>query len=425
VANANEPKRDEGHRHALTVLRHRNFRLIWFGQLTSTIGDQMQIVAIAWHLFVLTDSTLNVGLLGLFGLLPYIGMSLVGGAFADRFDRKRILITAQLVSMSLAAGLMFGTLAGVITPGVIYAYAFVAGLTRAFDAPARQSMIPNLVPPEELANALTLNTMFRQMATIVGPGLGGIVVGVAGLSVTYALNMVSFLALIAAVIAMDPVKGMRRSSTGGLKLAFGGIQFIRRDTLVMSVLMMDFLITALGSLRSLFPVFARDILDLGPRGLGMLYAGPAAGALVGTLILGAMAGGWRRPSVILVSSTLFGLCTLGFGFSNFVPLSLVFLFGCGLTDVVGEVLRSTVVQLRTPDELRGRVTALNSVFATGGPQLGQLTSGAMGSLIGPTHAAVAAGCLVLATVAGFSLNPLLRSRELPSSLPVSVEPQPS
>ena len=242
----------------------------------------MQIVAIAWQLFVLTDSTLNVGLLGLFGLLPYLGMSLVGGAFADRFDRKRILITTQILSMSLAGALMFGTLAGVITPEVIYAYAFVAGLMRAFDAPARQAMIPNLVPPEELASALTLNTMFRQMATIVGPGLGGIIVGVAGLSVTYGLNMVSFVALIGAVIAMDPIPGMRRTSAGGLKLALGGLEFIRRDSLVLSVLMMDFLITALGSLRSLFPVFARDILDLGPRGLGMLYAASSHLVTAGT-----------------------------------------------------------------------------------------------------------------------------------------------
>jgi MFS family permease len=353
-------------------------------------------------------------------------MSLVGGAVADRFDRKRVLVTTQVISMTLAGGLMLATMAGVITPAVLYAYAFVAGLTRAFDAPARQSMIPNLVPPEELGSALTLNTMFRQMATIVGPGLGGVVVGVAGLSATYAINMVSFLALIGAVIAMDPIEGMKRSTAGGLKLALGGLDFIRRDSLVLSVLMMDFLITALGSLRSLFPVFARDILELGPRGLGMLYAGPAAGALVGTLILGAMAGGWRRPSVILVSSTLFGLCTLGFGFSRFVPLSLLLLFGCGLTDVVGEVLRSTLVQLRTPDELRGRVTALNTVFATGGPQLGQLTSGALGSAIGPTDAAVAAGGMVLLTVAFFSLNPQMRSRELPPDVrPITVEPQPS
>src|SRR4051812_26578556 len=166
----------------------------------------MQIVAIAWHLFVLTNSTLNVGLLGIFGLVPFMGMSLVGGAVADRFDRKRVLITTQIISMTLAGGLMLATMAGVITPAVLYAYAFVAGLTRAFDAPARQSMIPNLVPPEELASALTLNTMFRQMATIVGPGLGGVVVGLAGLSTTYAINMVSFLALIGAVIAMDPIQ---------------------------------------------------------------------------------------------------------------------------------------------------------------------------------------------------------------------------
>jgi len=225
---------------------------------------------------------------------------------------------------------------------------------------------------------------------------------------------------------MDPIPSLRRSASGGLALALGGFDFVRRDKLVLSVLSMDFLVTALGSLRPLLPVFARDILDMGPGGFGLLSAAPAAGALTGTLILGAMAEGWRRPSVILVSSALFGLCTLGFGLSTVVPLSLILLFGTGLTDVVGEVLRSTLVQLRTPDELRGRVTALNTVFATGGPQLGQLTSGALGSAIGAADAAVAAGGMVLLVVGLFSFNPQLRSRDLPPDVrPIPVEPQPT
>jgi MFS family permease len=381
----------------------------------------MQQVAIAWQLFILTDSTLNVGLVALFGLVPFIGMSLVGGAFADRFDRKRILITTQVTSMALSCCLLAVTLADIATPAMIYAYAFAAGLTRAFDAPARQAMIPNLVPPEELANALTLNTMFRQVATIIGPGIGGVVVEVFGLEAAYACNVASFLALIGALLIMDPIEGMRRSTRGGLALALGGFNFVRRDKLVLSVLTMDFLVTALGSLRALMPVFARDILQMGAGGLGLLYAAPAAGALVGTLILGATAGGWRRPSVILVSSALFGLCTLGFGLSTYVPLSLLLLFGTGLTDVVGEVLRSTLVQLRTPDELRGRVTALNTVFATGGPQLGQFWNGALGAAIGAADAAVMAGALVLLTVAGYSFNRELRSRELPPVRPIAVE----
>jgi MFS family permease len=426
VADTERSGSVKGRRHALTVLRHRNFRLIWFGQVTSAIGQQMQQVAIAWHLFVLTDSTLKVGLVGIFGLIPFIGMSLVGGALADRFDRKRILIVTQLTSMALSGCLLAATLTDVVTPGLIYVYAFTAGLTRAFDAPARQSMIPNLVPRDELASALTLNTMFRQVATVIGPGLGGIVVGVFGVSAAYAINVVSFLALIGALLVMDPIPSLRRSASGGLALALGGFDFVRRDKLVLSVLSMDFLVTALGSLRPLLPVFARDILDMGPGGFGLLSAAPAAGALTGTLILGAMAEGWRRPSVILVSSALFGLCTLGFGLSTVVPLSLILLFGTGLTDVVGEVLRSTLVQLRTPDELRGRVTALNTVFATGGPQLGQLTSGALGSAIGAADAAVAAGGMVLLVVGLFSFNPQLRSRDLPPDVrPIPVEPQPT
>ena len=160
------------HRHALTSLRHRDFRYIWVGQLVSTIGDQMQNVAIAWHLFVLTNSTLKVGLVGLFGLVPFLFLSFVGGAVADRFDRRRVLVFTQTIMMSLSCVLVVTTMTDTISPTIIYAVSFISGCTRAFDAPARQALIPNLVPPDELANALTLNTMFRQMATIVGPRPG-------------------------------------------------------------------------------------------------------------------------------------------------------------------------------------------------------------------------------------------------------------
>ncbi len=393
---------------AFKALRHRNFRLIWFGQLVSTIGDQMQTVAIAWQIFVLTNSSLRVGLVGLFGLVPFLLLSFAGGAVADRVDRKRILVATQSMMMLQSLLLVFATIADAATPGLIYGVAVLAGATRAFDQPARQALVPNLVPPDDLANALALNTMFRQMATIVGPGLGGLVVGIFGLAPTYALNAVSFLAIIGALIVTDPLPALSRQVGSGWSVVMGGLRFVRGEPVVLSLLCLDFLATALGSVRALFPVFARDILEIGPQGLGLLYSAPAVGAVAGSLIVSVYGSGWRRPTIILAATSAYALCTLGFGFSRLLPLSLLCLIGVGFSDVIGEVMRATIVQLRTPNALRGRVGAVQVMFALGGPQLGQMQSGVMGSVIGPVAAAAVAGSAVLLAVGAFALNPLMR-----------------
>jgi MFS family permease len=269
-------------------------------------------------------------------------------------------------------------------------------------------MIPNLVPPEELGNALTLNTMLRQLGTIAGPGLGGLVLGFFGVSVAYALNTVSFLGIIVALLMMDPLPPIVRRTQPGWELAMGGLRFVRSEPVVSSILGLDFLVNILGSMRALFPVFAAEILNVGPEGLGLLYSAPAAGALFGALVMGAIGGRTWHPGLILLVSAAFGLFTIGFGISGYFLIALLMLFGTGLADVIGEIMRSTLVQLRTPDDVRGRVTSLTVVFTGGGPQLGQLQTGALASAIGPVEAAVAGGAGVLVSVAVFCLNPHLR-----------------
>jgi len=396
--------------HALRTLRHRNFRLIYLGQLVSAVGGQMQSVALAWHLFVLTNSTFKVGLFGFFSVIPFMVLSFVGGATADRFDRRRVMIVTQTILMGLSLVLVAATLTHQVTSTLIYAIAVASGMARAFDGPARQAMIPNLVQREEIGAALTLNTMLRQMATIVGPGLGGLFLGLAGLAPTYFLNSLSFLAIIGALVIMDPVQVPARQRGSNWQLALGGLRFVRGEPVVLSILCLDFLVNLLGSLRALMPVFARDILQVGPEGLGFLYAAPAAGAVVGALFLGAMGGRFRHPAIMLLVSGAFGAFTMGFGVSTIFPLSLFCLFGTGLMDVIGEVLRSTIVQLRTPDELRGRVTALTVIFTNGGPQLGQLQSGALASALGPMEAAVIGGFAVSLSALAFTFNPYMRRR---------------
>ena len=203
----------------------------------------------------------------------------------------------------------------------------------------------------------------------------------------------------------------------------GGLRFVKSEPVVSSVLGLDFLVNILASTRVLFPVFAADILKVGPEVLGLLYAAPAAGAVFGALVLGAIGTKWRHPAFILLVSALFGLFTIGFGLSTYVVLSLAMLFGAGLADVIGEVMRSTLVQLRTPDEVRGRVTSLTVVFTGGGPQLGQLQSGALASAVGPMEAAVFGGVAVLLSVGAFCFNPHMRRQPIDS--PSLVPPLPA
>jgi MFS family permease len=204
-------------------------------------------------------------------------------------------------------------------------------------------------------------------------------------------------------------------------MALGGLRYVRGEPVVLSILCLDWLVNLLGSTRVLMPVFARDILEVGPEGLGLLYAAPAAGAVAGALILGTIGVRWRHPAVILLVSAGFGAFIIGFGVSTIFPLSLLMLAGTGLMDVVGEVMRSTIVQLRTPDELRGRVTSLTIIFTNGGPQLGQLQGGAIASTVGPVEAAVFGGAGVLISATAFALNRHMRTAPAePGEHPVPV-----
>jgi len=395
-------------RHALTVLRHRDFRLLWFGQLISTTGQMMQTITLAWHIFELTDSTFQVGLLAFAGFVPFIILSFVGGAVADRVNRKRVILVTQSASLTATLTLVTATVGGFVSPSLLYAIAFVIGGTRAFDAPARQALIPNLVPRSELGAALTLNTMLRQLATTIGPGLGGVLIGVAGVGTAYAVNATTFVAVIAALLLMRPVAQTPGAASSRVDLVLGGLRFVRREPIVLSLLALDFVVVVLGSTEALMPAFARDILEVGPEGLGLLYAAPAVGALVGALLLGAIGSGWRSIAIVLVVSAFFGLFVLGFGLSRFFPLALLFLLASGFVDVIGEVMRATIIQLRTPDEVRGRVTSLSVIFTAGGPQLGQLHSGVIASMAGPAGAAVIGGTAVLLAVSAFALKPTMR-----------------
>ena len=383
----------------------------------------MQTVALAWHIFELTDSTFQVGLLAFCNFVPFLTLSFVGGAIADQVNRKRVLLVTQAVGLTITLSLVGVTLAGVVTAPVLFVFAILVGATRAFDAPARQAMIPNLVPREELTAALTLNTMLRQLATTIGPGIGGLLIGVAGLATAYAVNAVSFLAVFVALLAMGPVPQVAGAGGSRLKQMLGGVRFAMTERIILFLLAFDFFVVILGSTEALMPAFARDILAVGPKGLGLLYGAPAVGAIVGALVLGALGSGWRHVGIVLFVGFTFGLCIIGFGLTTSFALALGFLFFSGLVDVIGEVLRATIIQLRTPDEVRGRVTAMSSIFTGGGPQVGQLYSGTVAAFMGPAGAAVLGGFMVLSITVAFALDPVMRRPVDPE--PVRLERAPA
>ncbi len=395
-------------RSALATLRHRDFRLLWFGQLVSTMGDQMQTVAIGWHIFTLTDSTLQVGLVGLFRVVPFLLLSFIGGALADRVSRKKLILATQSVLMLPTLALAIGTATGMVTPGFIYVVSAISGAASAFDAPARQSILPNLVPRNELANALTLNSINRQTATVAGPGLGGLVIGFLGLAPTYAINVATFMAVILALLLMSVIPAPRRGAGRRWDDVLGGFHFVRKEPLVLLPLTVDLVVTLMRSYRVLLPVFVRDVLGLGPEALGLLHSAGSVGALAGAAVLGAIGDIRHKIAVMLLAYAAQGVFLIGFAFSPTLPISFLMLMGYGVGNVVSEVMRVTLVQLRTPDDLRGRVTALASMFTSGGPQLGQVNLGALATLLGPVGAAILGGSGVVLACAGFALLPPLR-----------------
>ncbi|HLG71183.1 MAG TPA: MFS transporter [Chloroflexota bacterium] len=396
-------------RHALATLRHRDFRLLWGGLFVSTVGDQMQVVAIAWHIYVLTGSALQLGLVGAARAIPFLLLTLVGGAVADIMDRRLLLVWVQAVRMLTSAWLIFATFSGSVNVFTLYAVTFLTGAATAFDGPARQALVPNVVPADELASAYNLTTLLRQLATVFGPGLGGVLIGSAGLGWTYGANGISYLFLTAAVIAMKPVPRGTGSKANTWDLVVGGFRYAVAEPLVLWTLLIDLSTRALGNSRGLLPIFAKDVFLVGPEGLGWMNAALSGGAVAGSLFLGAR-GNIQKPVRMLLiayAAEAFGLVCLGV--SPVFWLAMLALFGTGVANVMAEVPRITLVQLSTPDELRGRVSALAWMFTAGGPQLGQMDAGAMASAWGGPGAAVIGGSAAVLSVVLLGI-PLVKAR---------------
>jgi len=397
------------------ALRHRDFRLLWLGQLVSTSGSQMQSAAILWHVSLLADPSrkgLALGMVGLVKVVPIVGFSLISGVVADAVDRRKVMIATQ-TAMAIIAGLLaLLTFRGLSVVWPVYLLAALSSAAFAFDGPARQSLIPNLVPRADLANAISLNTIMFQTAAIVGPSAAGMAIAMAGIGWVYLMNAVSFLFVIGALLAMRSRGRAEGTAVGRISLgaAGEGLRFVFRAPVIRSTMLVDFFATFFASAQALLPIFAQDILRVGPRGYGWLYAAPSIGAIVASLIMVAVVDRIdRRGATLLWSVVCFGLATVVFGLSRNYLLSLLCLALTGAGDTVSMVIRNLVRQLETPDEMRGRMTGVNMIFFMGGPQLGELEAGLVAQAFGATVSVVTGGlgCLVATGVIA-ALEPAIR-----------------
>jgi len=415
------------------ALRHRDYRRLAISQLISIVGSQMQVVAINWHIYLLTRSPLALGFVGLTRVVPIVVFSLWAGVLADRLDRRRLMTVTQLAMTGVALALAGVTFAHRETLWLLYALNFLSASAGAFDGPARQALIPRLVPSEDLPGALSLNLSVFQAGLIGGPALAGLIIAghtgplhipaarlsavgapeqTGALALLYLFNAISFLAVIFTLVTMRtsgaPEKGFEHEHPW--KSLREGLRFVFTTPLMVWTMGLDFLATFFSGAMSLLPIFADQVLKVGARGYGILVSAPAAGALIGSILVSIRPLPSKQGRVFLVSVAAYGAATIVFGLSRSFPLTLAALAATGFADAISTVIRQTLRQLITPDRLRGRMTSVNMIFFMGGPQLGELEAGLVASLfastvVGVTVSVVSGGAatvLVAALVAGLA-----------------------
>lgn len=392
------------------ALRYRDFRNLFAASFVSLIGTQMQQVALTWQLYELTESPFALGLIGLFKAIPLISLALLGGVAADARDRRKMLLVTQTTLLAISSALALSAAAGWTQPWMIYAAVAAAAGVTAFDNPARASLIPNLVPREHLANALSLNILAWQAATVVGPAIAGNLIAWFGVTVVYSIDAVSFVAMLVALVTISAEVRVESDSRTGRGAIREGLKFVFSTPIIRSTMLLDFFATLFGCANTLMPLFATQVLGVGARGLGLLYAAPPAGAAIAGAVMSVLPTVRRQGKVVLWSVVAYGFATVVFGLSSWLPLSLAALALVGAADSVSTVMRQTIRQLATPDSIRGRMTSVNMIFFMGGPQLGEMEAGTLAAIVGPALSVSFGGVGVLVAVAlAAALSPTLRA----------------
>ncbi|WP_240650758.1 MFS transporter [Variovorax guangxiensis] len=393
------------------LTRERPFMQMWTARLFGTAASQMLLVAIGWHMYELTGSAWDLGLVGLYQFVPALLLALLAGHIVDRHHRGRIVAACFAVQGLVALVLLLAVLEKHDTRGLLLGLSLVLGAVRAFQMPAQQALTPLLVPPTMLSRAMAFSSAGMQGAIIGGPALGGLLF-VAGMAVVYGASVAFFGVACALVLRLRYAYTPAAREPVTLSTVFAGVDFIWKRKPVLGAVSLDLFAVLLGGAVALLPIYAKDILHTGPWGLGLLRSAPAVGALVMSIAL------TRRPverhigRTLLLAIGLFGLCMVVFGISKSFVVSLIALAVSGGADMVNVVIRQTLVQLETPDAMRGRVSAVNSIFIGASNQLGEFESGATAALLGPVGSVVVGGVgTMLVALTWFKLFPSLAQRD--------------
>ncbi len=385
------------------ALHHRRFTLIWAGLIISVIGSQMQQWVLFWQISTLSKDPIAVSIVGGVRFIAVLSFSLVGGLVADRYNRRMIMFLTQsmLTLVALALGLL--TLWHVIQLWHIYALTAVAAVAGAFDLPARQSLVPNLVPTKDLPSAFSLTSIAFSVGSILGPALSGIVIGYYGTAAAYLFNAASFLAVIFALVAMGSVPQLKSTAKKGMRAALAdirdGVHFIGHQPLILSSMILDFFATFFASANTLLPYFSQYVLHVSEFAYGWLAAASSIGSVLVGLIVSQF-NNVRRQGILLTGAVVvFGLATILFGASRLYALVFFALAVAGAADSVSTIIRNTIRNLNTPDSMRGRMTGVNQIFFMGGPQLGEVEAGAVAQAFGVPFAIFSGGIGTILIVA--------------------------
>jgi len=392
--------------HIPPALRHRRFRLMWLGLMISVAGSQMQIAALHWHIRILTGEPepLALGGIGLARFLPVMIFSLVGGALADAVSRRKMLFITQSLMALIALAFALLTFTSRISLWQIYLLTAVQAFAMAFDLPARQALVPNLVPAHDLPNAFSMQSIAMQAGSILGPALSGIVIAYLGQGYVYLINALSFGAVLLALILIGRVPQQRQANQAGraivsIPVIQEGVRFILSQPIILSSMILDFFATFFSSANTLMPIIAKDILHVGEVAYGWLSSAQSIGAVTAALIISQLPTIRRQGPVLLISVVAFGLSTILLGLAGSFGIAMLALIAIGASDTVSTIIRNTIRQLHTPDYLRGRMTSINQIFFMGGPQLGEVEAGAVAQIFSTPVAIITGGIGCLLAVA--------------------------
>jgi MFS family permease len=406
----------------LSPLRHRDFALYWIGQCVSQIGTFIEMTATTYLLYAITSSPLLLGLGGLVRGVPILALALFGGALADRIDRKRLLLFTQCAQV--VTSLILGTLVatGAVQFWHLYAIGFVNSTLSAFDAPARNSFYPQLIPRADFQNAVTLNAVIFRLSTLLGPAIAGILIATVGPSSPFFVNAASYFSIIFALLLIRTKFAYSTAARTSLRSAtWSGIQYALKSPVLPLVLLTEAALSVFGHNSALITIFARDILHVGPEGLGLLLSSVGAGAIVGTIALVATGNVQRKGALMIASGALYAVGLLGFAVSTSFLLSMVVLFVLGVADSGWGAMRNTIAQLATTDAYRGRVMSMITVTSRGLTNAGQIETGSIVAAVGPAFGAAINAVVVGLSVATVALrSPRLRGFRSAAHVDVDV-----